>query len=236
MDVVYFVRQDWINEELRYSLRSLKNIKYNKVYIVGYRPYYLQNIVFIPFFDKGRKWKNTSEKLFIIANNKDISKDFILMSDDIYIIKKLKEIKYYKIWKLSDYINNIKIKTSEHYKTIKATYDIYSDWECFDTHTPIIFNKNKLKKLYKKYPLWLRGSKRTLYCIENKIKGEFIKAPRCTEYKTNLNKKLKDCKCYEWLKVLKNQKIISSSIDFNKNFEFKEFLKTLFPKKCFFEK
>jgi hypothetical protein len=59
--------------------------------------------------------------------------------------------------------------TSEYYKTIKATYEIYPDGDCFDTHTPFVINKEKMLKIFEKYPVGCRGSKRTLYCIENGI-------------------------------------------------------------------
>ena len=37
-DIVYFVKPSEDNDELKYSLRSLKNLNHGQVYLVGYRP------------------------------------------------------------------------------------------------------------------------------------------------------------------------------------------------------
>jgi hypothetical protein len=62
-----------------------------------------------------------------IANNNDISEDFILMADDIYILKKNEKIGYYKIGSLKSFLGAAKNRNSLHYKSIKAVYDLYSE-------------------------------------------------------------------------------------------------------------
>ena len=59
------------NAELRFSLRSLKNIEHGNVYIVGYKPLWVKNVIHLPYNDipardnKGifQGWKNQREKL-----------------------------------------------------------------------------------------------------------------------------------------------------------------------------
>ena len=50
MDIVYLIKVDPENdsEELRYSLRSLKNIPHQKVILVGEKPEWVTNVEFIP--------------------------------------------------------------------------------------------------------------------------------------------------------------------------------------------
>lgn len=41
-DIVYFVKESAKNEELRYSLRSLKNFPHGRVWFYGYCPSFLK--------------------------------------------------------------------------------------------------------------------------------------------------------------------------------------------------
>jgi hypothetical protein len=54
-------------------------------------------VIHIHYEDIGRKGKNTSNKLLLACKNKKISKNFILMADDIFILKKIKKLEHYKI-------------------------------------------------------------------------------------------------------------------------------------------
>lgn len=94
IDVVYKLGEkcEWGEfEELRYSLRSVEqNFKdLGKVYIVGYRPRWLQNIIHIPAMDpyKTNKDGNLINKMVLAAAHPDITDYFINISDDQYIMK-----------------------------------------------------------------------------------------------------------------------------------------------------
>jgi len=92
-DVVYKigVTADWGDfNELRYSIRSVEqNFKdLDKIYIVGHRPRWLQNIVHIDAKDPYRTNKdgNLINKLIMASVHPDISDKFINISDDQYMM------------------------------------------------------------------------------------------------------------------------------------------------------
>lgn len=213
------------NLELRYSLRTLP--EHDNLWIIWSKPKWLQGVKHIPYKDEKRKWSNTAEKLWIACNDDRISEDFIWTNDDIYWIKGW--LDYYKLWSLKDVLANMKVK-SNHYYSIKAVYDIFPEWDCFDTHTPIIFNKTKLRKIFEKYPLWTRWSKRTLYCLEYWIKGKWLNVP---EYKVKANSRIKDCKCYyiSKFKILDNQEYFSTNDWMIKYKEIRDLFSWLEPSK-----
>lgn len=226
MDVVYpLIKTIDDNIELRFSLRTLP--KHKKLWIIGYKPKWLLNAQIIPFKDEKTKGSNTAEKLWIACNDERISENFIWMNDDIFFLNGW--LDSYKLGKLKDVLENMTIK-GNHYYSIKAVYDLFPNWDCFDTHTPIIFNKTKLRELFKKYPLWTRWSKRSLYCLENWIKGKWLNVP---DYKIKENPKIKDCKCYyiDKFKILDWQEYISTSDWMIKYREMRDLFRSLPPSK-----
>lgn len=90
-DVVYVYKKENSGEELRYSMRSLKNITNfsGRVYVVGDKEdWFSDEVTHIParrrqgrVLDGANKWK-------IACETEDISSSFIAMHDDIYITEK----------------------------------------------------------------------------------------------------------------------------------------------------
>lgn len=214
MDIVYPVKKASLsNIELRYSLRSLKNIKHDKVYIIWYIPDWIKNIIHIPFEDKLWRLENVRAKYRIICEDERISEDFIFMMDDIFILRPIKEIKYYKIARIKDYLEYLKQRGIEwwsYYQAIQWLYNIYGDKDCFDTHTPIVYNKTKLREIINKYG-WIKWSKRSIYCLEYGIEWVFGNFPNYNNIETEY--KVVDCKCYDIdkLTIYKKQEYLSTN-------------------------
>lgn len=225
-NIVYPVIQNKENQELYYSLNSLKNLSNTgEVFLIGYKPKWVDEVIkvnHIPFPDAHRKGLNTSFKLHKACELLD---EFIWFNDDMYLLDKIDKIPYFKLGSLKDYLDNMVIKTSNHYKSIKAVYDLYPEADCFDTHTPILYNSKKLLKIFDKYPIGTRGSKRSLYCIENNIRGETLIAP---DYKEHKNDKIVDCKCYNDFKICKGQQFLSSADNMINDLDFVIFCDTIF--------
>lgn len=113
MDIVYPVLQNWNNEELRYSLRSIdENFIFDRIFIVWHKPSWICNIEHIEYNDSIVPFGsyNTSKKLLQICENINISDDFVLMADDIYILEKVEKIWYYKKWSMKDYLDFLRNK------------------------------------------------------------------------------------------------------------------------------
>ena len=93
MDVVYLLKNSQTNEELVYSLRSLVNIPHDKVFLVGGCPCEVNRdkVIYIPVIQGGNKYLNTSNSLKVICEDSRLYKEFILMNDDFFILKPIKE-------------------------------------------------------------------------------------------------------------------------------------------------
>lgn len=199
MDVVY-VFKEWGNDsfELRYSLRSLENLKYDNVYIIWGKPLWLQNVKHIKCPDnKSRRQLNVVDKIIMACTHPDISDNFILMNDDFFILQSVKKIPYYKLGRIQDHIEhrnakwvNPKLWYSNH---IKASYEQFKKWDDFEVHVPFVINKKKFLKLIDIYWRDTILPKRTLYCNHYKIKWKFL--TNTPNY--NWNTKIVDCKCYD---------------------------------------
>ena len=96
-DIVYFVKDTQVNEELRHSLRSLKNFPHNKVWFYGGCPDGLKPDYHIEVEqDQPTKWQNIFKMFKLACSNKDITKNFWLFNDDFFVMKPINyETNYY---------------------------------------------------------------------------------------------------------------------------------------------
>ena len=87
MDIVFVVRPGESNEVLRYSLRSLVNLPHRQVYISGYCPSWVKNVIYIATDQEGNDdLDNSNHNLICAAIREDLSDNFILMNDDFFIM------------------------------------------------------------------------------------------------------------------------------------------------------
>lgn len=231
MDVVYPFR-DWPNNsiELRYSLRSLQNIDHGKVFIIWSKPDWINNIIHIQAEDNTwSKYLNVINKYKMICEDPRISEDFILMNDDIYINKKIDKIQIYTKWTLlghMEYIINM-YGPSRYWEIMNKVYQIYPKWYSYNTHTPMIYNKKKLKEVLDEF--WSSEiSVRSIYWNKYDIES--------TEYKIW---DVWDCKIYKirdvMIEYLKDKIYISSDDKISRYVYFEAIMKTLFPNKSKYE-
>ena len=97
MDILYYIGSgsSHNNRELLYSLRSLeahcKDI--GELWIVGNKPTFIGGINYLWVPDDGLWWQNAFRKT-LAAINAGISKEFLLMNDDFYMLKDFTAAKY----------------------------------------------------------------------------------------------------------------------------------------------
>lgn len=228
MDVVYLLRR-WPRNciELKYSLRTLENLKHDNVYVIWFKPDRLTNVIHIPYFDSTKRFENVRNKYRIICENEEISDDFILMHDDNYILKPIKELKYYIRWTLQEHSDVIyeRFNNNHYYHAIKEVQKIFPNWYSFDTHTPIIFNKDKLANIMEMYgdSLW---SKRSIYCNYYNIKPDI------------LSESYSDCKVIDgnYIEAMKKLKFFSTSDKMVIDSWFIQYIDKIFNKPSIYEK
>jgi hypothetical protein len=87
MDVVYICQAGEHNEQLRHSLRSLRNLPHRRVWLVGYRPRWLTGVEYLPTVQRGPKHANTWKNWKTAADHPEISDRFVLFNDDFYMTR-----------------------------------------------------------------------------------------------------------------------------------------------------
>ena len=153
LDLVYILGtgSKWFDNELRLSLRSAeKNLSFNKVYIIGEKPSWIKNVEHIKKRDcMSNKLQNAVEKYIVACKDERISKDFILMNDDFFTIKKVSDIPYFSRGSLNEMIKKHPTQAGYYYTALietrkrleKIGIKVARD---FEVHAPIVFNKEKL--------------------------------------------------------------------------------------------
>lgn len=191
LDIVYCLKDKPIHEEFRYSLRSLKNIPHNKVWVYGGCPKWLNldEVNYVPVVqNKGNKWANTSYLLEKIVQNGNISEDFIWFNDDFFVLKPIDVLPYYYDRTLVNRVNDFRKLRVWHngYTNRLLVMSRELKWSGkdnlnFELHLPIIFNREKLMKLMKQHPNIAKRSLYGNYYAENPIQRDDVKIYTLTD-------------------------------------------------------
>jgi hypothetical protein len=91
-DIVYVVRPGETNEELRYSLRSLRNVPHRKVIIAGHVPTWVDGVVGVPVEQTGSKYQNSTNNLRAALNDPRCGPEVLLFNDDFFVLRPLPSV------------------------------------------------------------------------------------------------------------------------------------------------
>lgn len=91
LDLVVPVREAPANPELRYALRSwAANLPHaGRLWVVGHRPPWMTGVRHIPISQDGNKWKNTTAAVRAACQHPEVSRRWLLMNDDFFIMRPL---------------------------------------------------------------------------------------------------------------------------------------------------
>jgi len=203
-DIIYPLAFLYNYNEFRYSLRSLKNLPHNRVFVAGYAPDWLANANYLMVekpLDMDRKNHEVANIHAVLKNikatldNQEISDDFILMNDDFYILKPLKQLPSLNRGKLDDVIEEYRAQGAKAYlKTMERTRDLllslgYTDLISYELHTPMLMNKQKWLAMYQLVednPELRPLHTRTLYGNIYKVGGTAIPDVKVYDYETGI--------------------------------------------------
>lgn len=246
-DVVYIVKNGDDNVDLKYSLRSLdKFCNFKNVWIVGYKPSWVQNVNYLATDQSDdNKWFNSRKNLKAACENKGITDDFILMNDDFVAIRPIIN------WK-----TNLNIYLGDATERSKRYNDKSSNWQkgyiyldellqilkCkhhydFEAHIPMIINKGDFLKMLhmddvKTY--WNDATKvfhqRSLYKNVFLEQNEHPKLVKDVKLKRSRDMMSVDVENVDWISVYDD--VIGNSVNYPK---LNAFLNNMFPNKCQFE-
>jgi len=225
LDIIYLYKLS-NTEELKYSLRSIeRNLPHKKVYIVGDRPDWIQNITHIPIADlTSTKGINTAFKLKQISLNPNIDENFAVFCDDYFILKPIKDIEHYHSKDLKTLLEFRK-NHNKHWKALKRVLEIFPEGLNYDVHHPYLFNKEKLKALFEKYDYRQNYAIASLYCNEYKV--ESIKV---------VDNKIREITKFKARILDPNLNFLSTSNNFFNTIEVQNYIKNKFPNKSKYEK
>lgn len=232
MDIVYPVKKNASNEELKYSLRSLQNIQHDKVFIVGDLPNFIDptKVVYIPNQMLANRYETTTNHLKCACLNEKLSDTFIYMNDDFFILEPISDqdlmlnrgllkdqVKFY--YTHHRILTNFDKLIEKGMNELKALG--FNEPISFELHSPMIINKYNF--------LTLKINTPALYCCKRSLYGNyFIK-----NSKTISDVKLLGGHIFNE-NVQGKQKILScSDSSFTK---IKDFLNKKFPNKSIYEK
>lgn len=188
MDIIFplGVSSKWNDNELRYSLRSIEKYitGYSNIWIIGQLPSFLKNVNHIPFEDMSQnKEANICRKVLRACQESSISDDFLFFNDDHFILQSFvaDQLPYYYKGDLISLANSP--RRGIYYRAIRRTVRELQrrgfDTKHFDTHTPIIYNKQKFTQVISQYDWDIRVglTVKSIYCNSLGIQG--TKEPDC---------------------------------------------------------
>lgn len=152
MDIVYILRNGIEGDELRYSLRSLKNLPHDLVWFFGGEPKGLKPDMQMAMTQKGvSTWEKVRWTIQQACVNDSVSEDFYLFNDDFFVMKPVKEVPVYYDGTLLKRIEDLKRKTgglgslysNELEKTREMLMQNHKKTYNYAVHIPMVINKGK---------------------------------------------------------------------------------------------
>ena len=143
MDIVYPLGpgSQWRNNELRYSLRSLKgHVAHHKVFVVGVKPDWYCGL-HVPFKDEpGRIVSNQVLKLEEMVHLPELSEWFIWMNDDFF---------FTGIWRDRTVYHRrcTPPRSGVYAQAYQNARDLVGPGHDYELHYPVIYSKTRVRRI-----------------------------------------------------------------------------------------
>lgn len=157
-DVIYILRNDIVDtHELRYSLRSLDNLKHGDVWIAGGDPPGIIPDRYLDIKQKGAsKWERTTYTLRTICESDDTPEVFYLFNDDFFIMQPTEIIP--PIYNGTIYDRLKTIGASQYSQQLKRTADELTRRGLsaynYAVHIPMLIEKDKALEVINEFDGW----------------------------------------------------------------------------------
>ena len=148
MDVVYVTR-DGENPELRYSLRSLENVRHSQVWIFGGAASWINTpdvVKFVRNPQRGTPYSSTRSHIAAACTHPDVSDPFMLWNDDFFAMQPVGMAPYLHRGPLVEMLEEAHRHRTPWWKGIIEA-DVMLERMgienplCYDIHTPIVIHK-----------------------------------------------------------------------------------------------
>lgn len=149
-DVVY-VNRDGENPELRYSLRSLANLRHGQVWVFGGAPVWLntERVRYQPRPQKVSAYMSTRAHIAAACDNDEVSDPFTLWNDDFYAMRQTIILPVHR-GPLEDLVTRFGQNKTPWVKGLHEAAAILkaegvSDPVSYDTHHPLVVHKEAMQ-------------------------------------------------------------------------------------------
>lgn len=165
-DIIYICRPGDDNEELRYSLRSLRNLPHGRVWIAGYKPSWVSDEV--GFVDSGQKpartvlekYRNSRRNFTAAAEDDRIADDVVLFNDDFFVTAPIPYVPALHYGTLEDFLSFFR-----RHQRVTSTYMLGEQLTCewvqsqgfpvplsYALHVPMPSTRRDMRRVLRKLP------------------------------------------------------------------------------------
>lgn len=183
MDVVYVVKEEGDNDELRWSLRSLRNLPHGTVWIVGHKPKWCVNVEHLPTRPADTAWQDSTAKMWTAVQHPDVD-DFYYFNDDFFVLQPTDTVPPMHKGPVSErYSRRYKVKGWNGADGMHGTWRLLEQWgyqepDDYEVHVPLPVVKATMREVlaraFAEYPEINGLRKRTLYANVAGLGGERI--------------------------------------------------------------
>lgn len=181
MDIVYVLKAEERNEELRHSLRSVaRNLPSARVWIAGYMPSWVTNVDHIDVPQKpSQKHPNSLRNQRAALEHPELSDPFAFFNDDFFVMKPLDDVPVTN-WGYVDDVIHAEGKQrlgQSYHRSMVATREIlrtlgYPKPISYALHTPLVTHKQPMlaAMVHNRPDCWVQHA--TIYGNQAQLGGE----------------------------------------------------------------
>jgi len=169
-DIVYVVREGDDNDELRYSLRSLSNLTYGQVWLVGYQPTWTSNVGRLEVAQHRDKYRAVLGNLRAAAECGDIANSFLLFNDDFFCMEPTETVEPHHLGPLPDVARRYEHRSDEYAKLVRRVARRWPSGMFYGAHVPMPMRRDLLLETLASKPVMLR----TCYGNQHQVGGTRI--------------------------------------------------------------
>ncbi len=162
-DIIYFLKNDPVNEELRYSLRSVeKNWEYRDVWFYGGCPTALRPDHHVPANQSAAsKFERVRDMMRLACQNNEITEDFWLFNDDFFVLQPVTQKMvpqyngnlYERIVRIEErHGQAATIYTKRLRHLVKTLKKAHKGCLNYAVHKPMLINRAKMLEVLDRFP------------------------------------------------------------------------------------
>lgn len=152
LDLVYPVRPGDVNEELRFSLRSVEaNYPHGRIWLVGDMPNWVTGVEFIPGNTQPHMRANIYHNLLAVCRHPKVADEFVIFNDDFFVTEPVEGTPMSYRSTLREHLDLPRLRTTQGWWKDSLTTTLIclqavgiDDPLSYELHVPFPVNKAKM--------------------------------------------------------------------------------------------